>query len=163
MVTDRLLRYNQGRSHISKLWCPSFLPPFLLPFLYPSVPPSLLPNPLSFPPFLHQPPSLPTFLFKFLSQFLSFVHASLFFGFVGGPPPATWSQLGVWGESCKPGRQTVSVHSGVKTGFWWAETAVLKRFAYNERQFQVTRDQNLGCWTLQPLSLIHISEPTRPY
>jgi len=96
---------------------------------YPSVPPSLLLHPLSFPPFLSQPPSLPTFLFKYLSPFLSLLSTLLsFFLFLSRGPAARHLKpaRGVR-ESCKPGRQTVSVHSEVKTGFWWVVTAVLKR------------------------------------
>jgi len=130
----------------SQNWgCLSFLPPFLLPFFYFSFPPSLLPHPLSFPPFLAQPSSLPMFLFKSLSPLLSLLSTllSFFLFFSRGPAARHLEPARGVRESCKPGRQTVSVHSEVKTGFWWVVTAVLKRLVCNERQLQVTRETKI--------------------
>jgi len=113
--------------------------------------------------------SLPSSLFRPLFSFFLFLSR--------GPATRHLKPASGVRESCKPGRQTVSVHSEVKTGFWWVVTAVLKRFAYNERQLQVTRDTKIWgvghsspiFWGVRisttpkvtaPLSMISKSKPT---
>ena len=161
-----LSSYNPGRSHISKLGCPSFLLPFLLPFLYPFVPPPCFPTLCLFLPFfLSLCPWLSSFLNPSLPSSLFCPLFSLFFLFLSRGPAAHHLKpaRGVK-ESCEPGRQTDSVHSEVKIGFWWVVTAVLKKFTYDERQLQVTRETKiLGVGHSIPIFWVSGSHDTQNY
>ena len=118
-----LSSYNQGRSYISKLGCTSSLPSSFPSSFPSSIPPSLLPCfptlCLFLPFFISLRRCQRSFLNFSLPSSLSFIHSSLFFLFLSREPATRYLKpaRGVR-ESCKHGRQTVSEHSEVKTGFW---------------------------------------------
>ena len=128
---------------------PSSLPSSFLSSIHPSLLPCFPTLCLFLPFFLSLRPCLRSFLNPSPLS-LSFVHSSLFFPFPfsGAHPRHLKPSRGVR-ESCKPDRQTISVHSDVKTGYgeWWQQCwRGLHTTNVNYRRWSWSQEQSLMSW-----------------
>ena len=98
------------------------------PSFPPSLPLSLRPSfPASPPAVFYSLSSLAYVPFYFSSSLPSSLFCPLFslfsFSFLGGPPPATWSQVGAWGRAVSPAAKQFQCILRWKqaSGEWWQQ------------------------------------------